>query len=147
VKHLLLSAEAILILAFIVAFVTYLLSKYLSHGVGDELPKLETVIFIKNAQDEIEGIVKSIYSWRGAPLELLIVDCGSSDQTHAILERLSRQYLGLRLLLLPDSPFDLCAQEALKHTSSPALLLLDGKTLSSREMIKSVDLVLKKLSE
>jgi len=47
VKHLLLSEEAILILAVIVAFATYLLSKYLSHGVGDELPKLETVIFIK----------------------------------------------------------------------------------------------------
>ena len=146
-KNFLLSAETILVPAFIVVFITYILSKYLLHNGANEQPMLETVIFIKNAQNEIEGIINDFYSRQEEPLELLIVDCGSSDQTTEILERLARRYFGLRLLLLSDLPFNLCVQEALKHTSSPALLLLDGNNLSSKEMLKAIDLAFKKMSE
>lgn len=119
-------------------------SKSMSHYADEKWPKLETVIFIKNAQDEIEGIVKNFYSRQAKPVELLIVDCGSWDQTPQILERLARQYLGLKLLLLSDLPFQLCIQEALKYTSAPAVLLLDGKSLTSKVVIELTALISKK---
>jgi len=142
------SPEMALITAIICIFIIYFFyCKKLSYYADENWPKLETVIFIKNAQDEIEGIVNNFYSRQTQPAELLIVDCGSCDQTHEILERLARRYLGLKLLLLSDSPFNLCIQEALNHTNAPAVLLLDGKSLSSKEMLKSMDLVLKKMSK
>lgn len=125
---------------------TLLLRQNLSNSAAEKLPRLETLIFIKNAEDVIEGIVKDFYSKQEMTSELLIVDCGSSDQTHRILERLARRYLGMKFILLSDLPLNSCIQEALKYTSSPALLLIDCKSMSSKEILKSLALV-SKISE
>ncbi len=111
---------------------------------GDEKGQtIETVIFIKNAQDEIEGIVNNFYSRQIKPAELLIVDCGSMDQTPHILQRLAKRYIGLKLLFLSDLPFQGCAQEVLKHTRGPVLLLVDGTCLNYNQVLKIMDLVSK----
>lgn len=137
---------AILIIVLIAIFIIIYFhrSQNMSNYADEKWLKLETVIFIKNAQDEIEGIISNYYSRQVKPVELLIVDCGSRDQTPQILERLTRRFLGLKLLFLSDLPFQLCLQEALKHTSAPALLLVDGTCLDSKEIFKLTALVSKK---
>ena len=138
--------EPVAIMMIVVVFIIiyFCRSYFLSHYNGEKWRGIETVIFVKNAQDEIEGIVKSYYSRQIRAAELMIVDCGSSDQTPQILERLSMQYMGLKLLLLSDLPFQLCAQEALKHTSGPAMLLVNGTALNYKEVIKLIDPAFKK---
>lgn len=54
------------------------------------------VIQVKNQQDRIEGIVRSVV-WKelkcgGKVPEILIVDMGSSDDTLQILEKLNDEY-------------------------------------------------------
>lgn len=133
-----LSTGTILAIAFIVILLImyFRLIRNLSYYADEKLPKMETVIFIKNAQDEIEGIISNYYSSQVKPVELWIVDCGSEDQTPQILEMLTLRFIGLKLLFLSDLPFHLCIQEVLKHTNAPALLLIDGTCLSSKEMLK-----------
>jgi cellulose synthase/poly-beta-1,6-N-acetylglucosamine synthase-like glycosyltransferase len=140
------AAEALLITVLIIILIVhYYCGKNLSNSAAEKLPRLETLIFIKNAEDVIEGIVKDFYSKQEMTSELLIVDCGSSDQTHRILERLARRYLGMKFILLSDLPLNSCIQEALKYTSSPALLLIDCKSMSSKEILKSLALVSKNI--
>jgi hypothetical protein len=46
---------------------------------------------------------------------------------------------------LSDLPLNSCIHEALKYTSSPALLLIDCKSMSSKEILKSLALVSKNI--
>lgn len=122
--------------AVILAIMYFYCRKSLSYFADKKSPELEIIIFIKNAQDEIEGIVRNFYHRQVKPSELWIVDCGSEDQTPEILQKLSGWFPGLRLLFLSDMPLKLCIQEVLKHTNAPALLLIDGTYLNSEEVLK-----------
>lgn len=96
--------------------------------------KPETVIIVKNAQERIEGIVRNFYRYHHLKLsnELWVVDGGSSDQTTAILEKLSLEFRGLKVLLLPDLPSKACMQEALKYMDKPAVLIIDLAAYSAK---------------
>ncbi|MCR4431383.1 MAG: hypothetical protein NUV45_10235 [Tepidanaerobacteraceae bacterium] len=95
------------------------------HKKADIFP--ETVIIVKNAQDKIEGIVRNFYrrNHNNCANELWIVDGGSSDETAAILEKLSLEYAGLKSLLLPDMPAKACMHEVLKYLDEPLILMVD----------------------
>jgi len=113
----------------------------LSYYADERSPELEVIIFMKNAQNEVEGIVRDYYKKEVKPRELWIVDCGSRDQTTQILQRLSRQFLELRLLFLSDMPFAICVQEALKLINAPALLLIDGTNLRCKDVLELTNLL------
>lgn len=66
--------------------------------------KLERTILVLrvfNLEQQIEGLVREILTWRGyqAPqVELVFLDRDSSDETKAILERLNSKYQNFYLL-------------------------------------------------
>jgi len=52
------------------------------------------VIIVKNGQEKIEGLIRSINIWnylKGMPIKITVVDLGSRDDTINILERLTYQ--------------------------------------------------------
>jgi len=96
--------------------------------------KPEMVIIVKNAQERIEGFIRSFYRHYHLKLskELWVVDGGSSDQTTAILERLSLEFTGMKVLLLPDLPSKACMQEVLKYMDKPVILIIDTTAYSTK---------------
>ena len=135
----LLSNGIILILMTIVVVFGIIYCYYmesLSYYADERSPQLEIILFIKNAQDEIEGFVRHYYKREVTAVGLWIVDCGSEDQTPQILERLSRCFSGLRLLFLCDMPLEICMQEVLRHINAPAFLIIDGTHLKYKEILK-----------
>lgn len=98
----------------------------------------EIVIFVKNAQNQIEGIIKDYYQLETKPDELWIVDCGSNDQTPQILERISRQFPGLRLLFFQNMSSKTCMQQTLPYLDESAILFLDGTKLKSKDIHKLI---------
>ena len=86
----------------------------------------------ENAQNEVEGSERLLQE-EVKPRELWIVDVVPGSN-HANIERLSRQFLELRLLFYPTCHLQ-CAQEALKLINAPALLLIDGTNLRCKDVL------------
>jgi hypothetical protein len=57
---------------------------------GDRVPRLSVVIPAWNAAASIERSVRSVLEERDVPLECLVVDDGSTDETWEVIERLRR---------------------------------------------------------
>lgn len=127
----------IIIVIFGILFCYY--RKSLSYCVDEKSPEPEIVIFVRNAENEIEGLVREYYNRPVNPVELWIIDCGSRDQTPQILEMLSRQFSELRLFFLPDMYLELCMHETIKHINAPALLLIDGTYLKCKDILQLID--------
>jgi glycosyltransferase involved in cell wall biosynthesis len=53
-----------------------------------------------NAQDTLQAAVESAYAQTWQPIEVVVVDDCSTDETPALLERLQREHPGLRVLRL-----------------------------------------------
>jgi hypothetical protein len=98
----------------------------------------DVIIVIKNAQDHIEDIVRNFYRHVSNinSRELIIVDNGSLDQTRGILEKLSLQFPGLKVILLSDSHFRGCIMETLNLISEPVALIIDATRMSYKEVKK-----------
>jgi len=80
-----------------------------------DLPELTMVFLVRNQEDIIEGLIRDVYADACiTPLEVIVVDLGSVDQTRMILERLAEIFLGLNCLFIKDEPaafkrvYDLC---------------------------------------
>ncbi|WP_422448141.1 glycosyltransferase [Thermoanaerobacterium sp. DL9XJH110] len=98
----------------------------------------DVIIVVKNAQDHIEDIVRNFYRHVSGmnSRELIIVDNGSLDQTRGILEKLSLQFPGLKVILLSDSHFRGCIMEALNLISEPVVVIIDATRMSYKEVKK-----------
>lgn len=147
----LLSNGIILILMTIVVVFGIIYCYYmesLSYYADERSSELEIILFIKNAQDEIEGFVRHYYKREMTAVGLWIVDCGSGDQTTHILERLSLWFPGLKLIFLSEMPLEICMQEVLRHINAPAFLIIDGTHLKCKEILKLTALLhVKKMSQ
>ncbi|MFO7173246.1 MAG: hypothetical protein DIU70_009825, partial [Bacillota bacterium] len=74
-----------------------------------KVPILSLVLLVRNQAPQVEGVVRLLgYCLRGQQVaeqvDLLVVDCGSADETPAILGRLGRQCPGLRVVAGPADP-------------------------------------------
>ncbi|MDD4570677.1 MAG: hypothetical protein PHE70_11225 [Tepidanaerobacteraceae bacterium] len=97
--------------------------------------ELVIVLLVKDAQNEIEGIIRDYYRGKTQSKEFWIVDCGSHDQTPQILERISWYFSGLRLLFVSDIPLKLCKKEVIEHINAPAVMIIDGTQLSYKNIM------------
>jgi hypothetical protein len=67
--------------------------------------KYGLLLLIKDQEEAIEGILRAILWWRslkGCWLEIVVIDCGSRDDTCRILERLNFPYPVCRVDYLPE---------------------------------------------
>jgi len=102
---------------------------------SESLPKFEIVIIVRNAQSQIEGIVRCFYQNTKGTRELWIIDRGSTDQTPNILEKLATQFAGLNTLLLSDMSLKASIQEVMRYINTPAVMFVDADNLSFLDII------------
>lgn len=95
------------------------------------------VIAVRDAQEYIEGIIDNIFIQSDAFLieELWIIDCGSSDHTVDILEKLYMRFAGMKVAFFTD----ITPKEAFKEildiiVDKPRVYFLDTTVLSSEEV-------------
>ncbi|MCG0239911.1 MAG: hypothetical protein L6E13_12195 [Firmicutes bacterium] len=74
-----------------------------------KVPILSLVLLVRNQAPQVEGVVRLLGHYLqgqqvAEQVDLLVVDCGSADDTPAILERLGQQCPGLRVVAGPADP-------------------------------------------
>ena len=111
---------------------------YSKSPVENVIFKPHIVIIAENNQKQLEGIVRLYYTYAQNTKDLWVVDRGSTDQTSKILEKLSTQFSGLNILLLPDVPIEDSVKEVMKYIKAPAVLFLDVNNLSFMEIINLI---------
>jgi hypothetical protein len=96
----------------------------------------EMVIAIRDAQEYIEGIIDNIFLQSGTDRmeELWIIDCGSSDHTVEILEKLSMRFAGLKVAYFTDITPKEAFKEIIDIVDKPRIFLLDTTMLSPEEV-------------
>lgn len=96
--------------------------------------KLDAIVFVKNSQDYIEGIVRNYYITHFKDLgELLIIDGGSADNTREIIQRLACQYSGISIMLFADKDFKECICEGLNYIAGPEVLIINATYLDIKQ--------------
>jgi cellulose synthase/poly-beta-1,6-N-acetylglucosamine synthase-like glycosyltransferase len=97
------------------------------------------VSVIVPAYNEAVGIDRCVRSLldthhRG-PLEVIVVDDGSTDDTAAIVRRLLRPGLGLRLLSQPNAGKPAALNAGVAAARGPVVICVDGDTIFQRDTI------------
>jgi hypothetical protein len=96
--------------------------------------KLDAIVFVKNSQDYIEGIVRNYYITHFKDLgELLIIDGGSVDNTREIIQRLACQYSGISIMLFANKDFKECICEGLNYIAGPEVLIINATYLDIKQ--------------
>lgn len=72
---------------------------------GNLVPKLSLLLLVRNQQDIIEGVIRGIRAQLNSrPVELIIIDRSSNDQTMQIIERLSIEFPDIRIISDAEVP-------------------------------------------
>ncbi len=105
-------------------------------GTAGGLPTLSVVIPVYNEQDWIERCVQAVR--RAAhrahwPVEVVVVDDGSTDGTPAVLERLVRE--GVQVVTQPNSGRFAARRAGLDRASGDRVLLVDSRVLADEDSL------------
>lgn len=94
------------------------------------------VLAVRDAQDYIEGLVENIFRQPRADQieELWVVDCGSSDYTAEILERLSLRFSGLKVAYFKDIVPKEAFKEIIDITNRSRIFFMDLTSLRPDEI-------------
>jgi hypothetical protein len=82
------------------------------------------ILLVQNGERQVEGVVRALVAMRErerAEGEILVWDLGSTDQTPSILQRLGRQFVGLRFLHEPEPSLE----TAVPPAGAPLVMLVD----------------------
>ena len=94
------------------------------------LPVMTMVFLVRNQEDIIEGLIRDVYADTCiTPIEVVVMDLGSDDQTRMILERLVENFPGFYCLISKDEP------ETLKRVYD----LCHGSTIYFFDLTKSIN--------
>jgi glycosyltransferase involved in cell wall biosynthesis len=99
---------------------------------SDETP-ISVIMPALNAERFIEVALQSLLREREAvPLDIIVIDDGSTDRTRAIVETLARDYPEIRLLQNPRKGIPAARNTGLDHVrpDSPFITFLDADDLS-----------------
>lgn len=94
-------------------------------------PALSVLVLAQNQEEQVEGFLRSLLALvhermpPHVPVGVLLVDVGSTDQTHAILERLTVTYANAEVVSLPAEEADRACERALLLCRGRLVLLAD----------------------
>ena len=96
-----------------------------------------------NEQDNIEEVVSSWYSvleGKSPESRVVVADSGSTDNTHAILEKMKRLILSLRSFQTPANSMARKLSRSIHMPSRMVLIISSRQTLTDRRFLKSLTL-------
>ncbi|MBU7008223.1 hypothetical protein [Phosphitispora fastidiosa] len=112
----LIGATVLLIVIYCFTIYTRTVVMCKKSGNSKGFQKTSLVLMVRNQEGIIEGLVREIFAYGYLiPIEVVVFDFGSADKTGLILERLARDYPGLRFFAccgeekgVPKKVMDLC---------------------------------------
>ncbi|GAA0357183.1 glycosyltransferase [Actinoallomurus spadix] len=106
------------------------------HGAGNVPPPVSVIVPAYNEEVGLAATVRSLVATDyPAPIEVLIVDDGSSDDTPVIGARLEQEIANVRLIRRPNGGKPAALNTGIANASYDVLVLVDGDTVFQRDTI------------
>jgi cellulose synthase/poly-beta-1,6-N-acetylglucosamine synthase-like glycosyltransferase/peptidoglycan/xylan/chitin deacetylase (PgdA/CDA1 family) len=103
---------------------------------GSAPPPVSVIVPAYNEQAGLEATVRSlVQADHPAPIEVIIVDDGSTDDTPLIGDRLAREIPNVRLVRRPNGGKPAALNTGIAHAAHEILVLVDGDTVFQRDTI------------
>ncbi|MFL6055792.1 MAG: bifunctional polysaccharide deacetylase/glycosyltransferase family 2 protein [Actinoallomurus sp.] len=105
-------------------------------GAGNFIPPVSVIVPAYNEEVGLAATVRSLVNTDyPAPIEVLIVDDGSTDDTPVIGARLEREFRNVRLIRRPNGGKPAALNTGIAHARHAVLVLVDGDTVFQRDTI------------
>ncbi len=123
--------------------ITILASRHIHRRVAplpsDDQPPISVILAAFNEEKVIEATLRHLLrTTYGGPMEVVVVDDGSTDQTAAIVERLAETDPRIRLIRQPNQGKALALRAAITEASYDILVTLDADTQFAPQTIGSL---------
>jgi cellulose synthase/poly-beta-1,6-N-acetylglucosamine synthase-like glycosyltransferase/peptidoglycan/xylan/chitin deacetylase (PgdA/CDA1 family) len=106
---------------------------------GLEPPPVSVVIPAYNEQAGLEASVRSIVRTdHPAPVEVIVVDDGSTDDTPVIADRLAREFPNVRFVCRPNGGKPAALNTGIMEARYDVLVLVDGDTVFQPDTIRTL---------
>jgi glycosyltransferase involved in cell wall biosynthesis len=96
---------------------------------GERAPRLSVVVPVYNVQDYVADALDSILGQTYDDLEIVVVDDGSTDDSHAILERCAEQHRRIRLVVTQNRGLGAARNLGVQHARGELLVFADSDDL------------------
>ena len=105
-------------------------------GAGHPPPPVSVIVPAYNEEAGLAATVRSLIgSDHRAPLEVIIVDDGSTDTTPVIGARLAREFPNVRFVRRPNGGKPAALNTGIAHAAHDILILVDGDTVFQRDTV------------
>ncbi|MBQ6441777.1 MAG: glycosyltransferase [Lachnospiraceae bacterium] len=99
---------------------------------------LSIILPVYNAQDTVLESIESVLAVKGIPIEILIVDDGSTDETGAIVERYAKEEPRIRLIRQQNAGPGAARNTGLRNVSGAYLGFMDADDRYVPEVLERV---------
>ncbi|GAA4631490.1 glycosyltransferase [Actinoallomurus vinaceus] len=107
--------------------------------VGGAPPPVSVIVPAYNEEVGLAATVRSLVNTTyPSPIEVLIVDDGSTDDTPVIGDRLQREFANVRLICRPNGGKPAALNTGIAQASHDILVLVDGDTVFQRDTINNL---------
>ncbi|GAB3986169.1 glycosyltransferase [Actinoallomurus acanthiterrae] len=106
---------------------------------GGAPPPVSVIVPAYNEEVGLAATVRSLVNTAyPSPIEVLIVDDGSTDDTPVIGERLQREFANVRLICRPNGGKPAALNTGIAQASHDVLVLVDGDTVFQRDTLNNL---------
>ncbi len=105
-------------------------------GMREVPPPVSVIVPAYNEEAGLAATVRSlVHSDYPAPIEVIVVDDGSTDDTPIIGDRLAREYPNVRFVSRPNGGKPAALNTGIAYARAEILILVDGDTVFQRDTI------------
>lgn len=98
-------------------------------------PCLTAILTVRNAQDHVLRALESIISQQIRSLQVLVVDCASTDRTLDICQRMAEREFCVDVIALQDPDIEKARMEGLKSARGAFVVFMDADTWFAKESL------------
>lgn len=100
--------------------------------------KISVVVTVLNEQNSIQGLLKSLFSQKKKPNEVVIVDAGSKDNTLQILRDIKKKQSNLRIFIRPGINRSQARNIGIKKAKGPIIAVTDAGCIPKKDWLEKI---------